>query len=119
MCTPDQKENVNPYILLTGAIIAEMTATSLLNVSAGFSRLAPTAGSLVAYGVSFYLLSLTLGDLPIGVVYGTWAAMGIVGIAVIGVIVFDEPIDLAGLAGMLLIVGGVVLVNVVSNMSAH
>lgn len=54
-----------------------------------------------------------------GVVYGTWAALGIVGVAGIGAVVFDEPVDLAGLLGIGLIIGGVYCVNVVSQMSAH
>jgi small multidrug resistance pump len=74
---------------------------------------------VIGYGVAFYLVSLTLEDLPIGVVYGTWAALGIVGVAAIGVVVFDETIDLAGAIGILLIIAGVYCVNILSEVSAH
>ncbi|RZV06119.1 Small Multidrug Resistance (SMR) protein [Natrinema hispanicum] len=65
------------------------------------------------------MVLLTLQDLPIGVVYGTWAALGIVGVAAIGVVVFGEQIGLPGVVGILLIIAGVYFVNVVSGMSAH
>jgi len=60
-----------------------------------------------------------MAELPLGVVYGTWAALGFVGVAAIGVLAFDEPVDVAGLAGLALIVAGIYCVNVVSEMAAH
>ncbi|ELY59274.1 SMR family transporter [Natronococcus jeotgali] len=110
---------MHPYVLLAGAILSELIGTTALKLSEGFSQLIPSIGVILGYGAAFYLLSLTLEELPIGVVYGTWAALGIVGVAVIGAVVFDEPVDLAGLLGIILILGGVYCVNVVSQMSAH
>ncbi|ACV48318.1 MULTISPECIES: DMT family transporter [Halomicrobium] len=110
---------MHPYVLLGGAIVSELLGTTALKLSDGFSRPLPSLGVVVGYGVAFYLVSLTLEELPIGVVYGTWAALGIVGVAAIGVVVFDEPIDPVGIVGILLIVGGVYCVNVLSQMSAH
>ncbi|QGA82665.1 multidrug efflux SMR transporter [Halomicrobium sp. LC1Hm] len=110
---------MHPYVLLGGAIVSELVGTTALKLSDGFSRPLPSLGVVVGYGVAFYLVSLTLEELPIGVVYGTWAALGIVGVAAIGVVVFDEPIDAVGIVGILLIVGGVYCVNVLSRMAAH
>jgi small multidrug resistance pump len=110
---------MNPYVLLAGAIVSELVGTTALNLSDGFSNPLPSLGVVVGYGLAFYLVSLTLEDLPIGVVYGTWAALGIVGVAAIGVVVFDEPLDLAGAVGILLILGGVYCVNVLSEMTVH
>ena len=110
---------MNPYALLGAAIVSELVGTTALKLSDGFSRPLPTLGVLVGYGLAFYLVSLTLEDLPIGVVYGTWAALGIVGVAAIGVVVFGERVDLAGVVGIALILAGVYFVNVVSEMSAH
>ena len=104
---------------LGAAILSELVGTTALELSEGFSRPLPSLVVLVGYGAAFYLLSLVLEDLPIGVVYATWAALGIVGVAAIGVVAFDERVDLAGLVGIGLIVAGVCLVNVVSDMSAH
>ena len=110
---------MNPYILLAGAILSELIGTTALKLSDGFSQPIPSIGVVLGYGAAFYLLSLTLEELPIGVVYATWAALGIVGVAGIGAVVFHEPVDLAGLLGIGLIIGGVYCVNVVSQMSAH
>ncbi|ADQ69444.1 cation/cationic drug transporter [Halogeometricum borinquense DSM 11551] len=110
---------MNPYLLLVSAIIAEVIGTTALRLSEGFSKPLPSLGVLLGYGIAFYLVSLTMEELPIGVVYGTWAALGIVGIAGIGIVFFDESIDLAGVLGILLIVVGVYCINVVSDVSVH
>ncbi|ELZ17082.1 quaternary ammonium compound-resistance protein [Natrinema thermotolerans DSM 11552] len=110
---------MHPYVLLAGAILSELFGTTALKLSDGFSQPVPSIGVILGYGTAFYLLSLTLEELPMGVVYGTWAALGIVGAAGIGAVIFDEPVDLAGLLGIGLIIGGVYCVNVVSQMSAH
>jgi len=110
---------MNPYVVLGTAILAEVVGTTSLKLSQGFSRPLPSLGVLVGYGAAFYFLSLALEDLPIGVVYGTWAALGIVAIAAIGVVAFDEPVDIAGIVGIGLIIAGVYCLNVVSGMSAH
>lgn len=110
---------MSPYLLLALAICSELVGTTALELSDGFSKPVPSTVVLLGYGVAFYLVSLTLEELPIGVVYGTWAALGIVGVAAIGVVAFDEPVDIPGVLGILLILGGVYVVNVVSDMSAH
>jgi small multidrug resistance pump len=111
--------SMHPYLLLAVAILSELLGTTALELSDGFSRPLPSLGVVVGYGLAFYLLSLTLEELPVGAVYTTWAALGIVGVASIGVVLFDEPIDLAGVAGMALVLCGVYVVNVVSEMSVH
>ncbi|WP_396610993.1 DMT family transporter [Haloferax sp. S1W] len=110
---------MNPYVLLGGAIVSELVGTTALKLSAGFSKPVPSLGVVVGYGLAFYLVSLTLEELPIGVVYGTWAALGIVGVAAIGIVVFDESLDLTGGVGLLLILVGVYCVNVLSDMTVH
>jgi len=110
---------MNPYVVLGTAILAEVVGTTSLKLSQGFSRPLPSLGVLVGYGAAFYFLSLALEDLPVGVVYGTWAALGIVAIAAIGVVAFDEPVDIAGIVGIGLIIAGVYCLNVVSGMSTH
>jgi small multidrug resistance pump len=110
---------MHPYVLLAAAIFSELVGTTSLKLSDGFSRPLPSIVVVLGYGAAFYLLSLTLEELPVGVVYGTWAALGIVGVAAIGVVVFDEPIDLAGVLGLGLIIAGVYCLNILSGMSTH
>lgn len=119
LCTVGERGGMHPYLVLAGAIASELVGTTALKLSAGFSNPIPSVGVVVGYGLAFYLLSLTLEELPVGVVYGTWAAIGIVGVAVIGVVVFEESVDVAGVVGIGLIVGGVYCLNVVSGMAAH
>jgi small multidrug resistance pump len=110
---------MHPYLLLAGALCSELVGTTALKLSEGFTNPIPSVAVVVGYGLAFYLLSLTLEELPVGVVYATWAALGIVGIAAIGVVAFDESLDLPAAVGILLILGGVYCLNVVSGMSAH
>ncbi|WP_323676909.1 SMR family transporter [Halorubellus sp. PRR65] len=110
---------MNPYVVLAAAIASELVGTTALKLSDGFSNPIPSLGVVAGYGLAFYLVSLTLEDLPIGVVYGTWAALGIVGVAAIGVVAFDESLDVPGVVGILLVVGGVYCLTVVSEMSTH
>lgn len=110
---------MHPYLLLAGAIASELLGTTALKLSAGFSRPVPTVAVLAGYGLAFYLLGLTLEELPVGAVYATWAAVGIVGVAIIGVVAFDESVDVAGIGAIGLILAGVYVLNVVSDMSAH
>jgi small multidrug resistance pump len=95
-----------PYVVLVVAIAAEVIGTSLLKPSEGFTRLWPSLGSLAAYAVSFVLLSWTVRDLPIGVVYAMWSGLGTVAIVAVGVAFLGEPLSIAKVAGIALVIGG-------------
>ena len=110
---------MHPYALLGAAIAAELLGTTALKLSEGFSRPLWSIVVVIGYGTAFYLVSLTLEELPLGIVYGTWTALGIVGVVAIGVAVFEEPLDVAAIAEFGLIVAGIYLLNVVSDVAAH
>ncbi|MBP0589036.1 multidrug efflux SMR transporter [Paraburkholderia sp. LEh10] len=110
---------VPPYALLAIAIVAEVIATSALRASEGFTRLVPALVVLLGYGISFYCLSLTLKSLPVGIVYAIWSGVGIVLITVVAIVMYRQIPDLAAVAGLGLIVAGVVVLNLFSNMQAH
>lgn len=107
------------YAMLAVAIVAEVIATSALRASDGFTRLVPAAIVVVGYGVSFFLLSLTLRTLPVGLVYAVWSGAGIVLITLVATLLFKQIPDWPAVCGMALIVAGVVVLNVFSKMSAH
>lgn len=107
------------YLALAGAIICEVTATTFLGKSEQFTRLVPTGLMVLFYGVSFYLLSLALKQVPLGVAYATWGGLGIVLTAVIGVVVFKQQLEPVAIAGIALIVIGVVMVQAFSTSVAH
>jgi len=110
---------MHPYALLLAAILSELVGTTALKLSDGFSKPLPSLTVVVSYGLAFYLLSLTLEELPVGPVYATWAALGIVGVTAIGVVGFGERLDPAGAVGLALVLAGVYCINVVSEMSVH
>ena len=101
------------------SIVAEVIATSALKSSEEFTRLWPSVIVVVGYAVAFYFLSLVLKTIPVGIAYAIWAGLGIVLIALIGAVVFKQIPDLPAIIGMGLIVAGLVVINVFSNMVAH
>lgn len=101
----------SPGLLLAVAIVSEVMATTALRVSDGFTRPLPVAVMLVGYVCSFYLLSLIVREMSLGLTYAIWAGVGTALVAAIGVVGFGETLKPAGVAGIALIVGGVGLVN--------
>ncbi|MFD2417790.1 DMT family transporter [Amycolatopsis pigmentata] len=102
-----------PYLLLALAIAAEVAATVSLKLSNGFSKLAPSIVVVAGYAVSFVALAKVLKmGLPIGVVYAVWSAIGVAAVALIGVLFLHEPVNLVMISGLVLVVGGVVLIEV-------
>jgi small multidrug resistance pump len=107
------------YIYLVIAIFAEVIATTAMARSDGFTRLMPSLISLIGYGVAFYLLSLVTRTMPIGVVYAIWSGAGIVLVAATGWLLFGEKLDLPAVAGILMIVAGVLIINLLSKSVSH
>ena len=110
---------VSPFLPLILAIALEVVGTSLLQQSSQFSRLWPTIGMAICYLASFYLLSLSLRFLPLGIAYAIWSALGIVLVAMIGWLVFGQKLDLPAVIGMGLIIAGVIVVNLFSRTVGH
>ncbi|AZM97206.1 DMT family transporter [Vreelandella venusta] len=107
------------FVYLVLAIVAEVIATSALKSSVGFTRPLPSIMVVVGYGVAFYLLSLVLRTLPVGIAYAIWAGLGIVLVTLVGIVVFGEKPDLPAVIGISLIVAGVVILQVFSKMNVH
>jgi small multidrug resistance pump len=107
------------WLYLLGAIVSEVIATSALKASEGFSRLWPSVLVVTGYAAAFYLLSLTLRTIPIGVAYAIWSGLGIALISVIGWVLYGQSLDRAALAGIALIVAGVLVIQLFSKSSGH
>jgi small multidrug resistance pump len=108
-----------PWTWLVIAIIAEVIATSALRASNGFTRLVPSVIVVVGYGLAFYGLSLTLRNIPVGIVYAVWSGVGIVLITLVAMALYRQVPDLPAVFGLGLIVAGVVVLNLFSKMQAH
>ena len=103
-----------PWILLMVAIVAEVIATSMLKSTEGFSRLWPSVLVVVCYEIAFIGMSLSMKKIPIGVVYAVWSGVGVSLVTLVAWLFLGQSLDAAGLAGLGLIIGGVVVINVFS-----
>ena len=107
------------YLYLTIAIVAEVVATNALKASEGFTKPVPSGIVIVGYATAFYLLSLVLRVIPVGITYAIWAGMGIVLVAIVAAVAFQQIPDWPAILGMLLIVSGVVVIHVFSKTIVH
>lgn len=110
---------MKPWLLLAVAIVAEVVGTSALKGSAGFTRLGPSLIVVGSYALAFYLLALALRHIPVGIAYALWSGVGTALIALVGWIVFGQRLDAAALAGIGLIIAGVLVMNLSSSSTAH
>jgi small multidrug resistance pump len=107
------------YLYLLTAVVFETIGTSALQASEQFTKPLPLMITAVCYVTTFYFLSLTLRGMPVGVAYAIWSGLGIVLIALIGLVWFGQKLDTAALVGLGLIVTGVAVINLFSNTVAH
>jgi small multidrug resistance pump len=107
------------YGSLLAAIILEVVGTTFLQMSQQFTKLWPTALMALCYGIAFYLLSIALRTLPVGLAYAIWSGLGIVMISIVGVVAFRQTLDTPAILGLGLIISGVIVVNAFSNSVSH
>lgn len=108
-----------PWLYLVLAIAAETVGTTALKASDGFTRFGPSIATAAAYAASFWLLAQVLRTIPIGIAYAIWSGLGIVFIAAIGWLVFDQRLDAPAVAGIALIVAGIVVMQLFSGTTGH
>ncbi|WP_326822747.1 DMT family transporter [Streptosporangium sp. NBC_01756] len=100
------------WLILAGAIIAEVLATTALKLSDGFAHKGWALGVVAGYAAAFLLLAQALKlHLEVGTAYAVWAGAGTAVIAAIGVLFLGETLTLAKVAGIALIIGGVLVLN--------
>lgn len=102
------------WYLLVVAGLFEIGWAIGLQYSEGLSKPLPTAGTVVALVVSMVLLAQATRNLPIGTAYAVWTGIGAVGTAALGIALFDEPLTLARVAFIGVIVVGIVGLRLVS-----
>ena len=107
------------YLFLSLSIVLEVVGSSFMKASDGFSKLLPTAITIVAYIACFFFLSQALKSIPLGIAYAIWGGVGIVLTAIIGLVIFKQSIDMPAIIGIGLIILGVVVINVFSTTVGH
>ncbi len=96
------------WTLLIVAGLLEIVWAVGLKYTAGFTRLVPSAITLVAMALSIVLLARALRTIPVGTGYAVWTGIGAVGTAVIGILVLGEPRSAGRILALLAIVGGII-----------
>lgn len=107
------------YLFLALAIVFEVAWAILLKYTEDFTRLWPTAATLVSYLAALYFLNLTVRTMPVGIAYAVWAGTGMVLIALLGVVILKQQLDLPAIIGLTLIVAGVLVLNLGSKTVTH
>ena len=107
------------YVYLVVAILAEVVATSALKATEQFTRLWPSVIVVVGYGIAFFCLALVLRTIPVGIAYAIWSGLGIVLVSVAGAVFYRQIPDLPAILGILLIVAGVAVIQLLSKSVPH
>jgi quaternary ammonium compound-resistance protein SugE len=106
------------WVLLVVAGLLEIVWSISMKASQGFTKPLLTSITLVAAGASFWLLGLALRQLPVGTAYAAWTGIGVVGAAILGILIFNEPVTLIRITCITLIVIGIVGLKVFSGTAA-
>lgn len=107
------------YLYLAIAIVSEVVATTALKASEAFTKPLPSAIVVIGYATAFYFLSLCLRSMQIGVAYAIWAGVGMVLVTISAAIVYREFPDAWAMAGIALIIAGVLVLNLLAKTAAH
>lgn len=110
---------MNGFTYLILAIISEVVATTMLKASEGFSRLFPSILVVIGYCFSFWALSQVVKVMPLGIAYAIWSGLGIILVSVSALFLYQQKLDLPAIIGMILILIGVLVINLLSKSATH
>lgn len=96
------------WIVLVVAGLFEVGWAIGLKYTEGFTRLWPSIGTLAAMAVSLGLLGIAMKSLPVGTAYAVWVGVGAVGTVILGIVLFDEPMNALRVGSVVLIVAGLI-----------
>jgi quaternary ammonium compound-resistance protein SugE len=97
-----------PWIILVLAGLFEIGWAIGLKYTEGFTRLWPSVGTIAAMAISLGLLGIAMKSLPVGTAYAVWVGVGAVGTVILGIVLFDEPLNALRVGSVALIVAGLV-----------
>ena len=101
------------------AVLSEVIATTSLKFSERFTKFLPSVIVVLGYGLSFYLLSISLKVMSIGIAYALWSGIGITLTVTAGKMIWDETLDWARITGIGLIPLGILIINLFSKVTTH
>ncbi|HEY5851767.1 MAG TPA: quaternary ammonium compound efflux SMR transporter SugE [Lysobacter sp.] len=97
-----------PWIILVLAGLFEVGWAIGLKYTEGFSKLWPTVGTIAAMAISLGLLGIAMKSLPVGTAYAIWVGVGAVGTVILGIVLFNEPVNALRMVSVGLIIAGLV-----------
>jgi small multidrug resistance pump len=107
------------YLYLSIAIIAEVIATTSMKALDGLNKPLPLLLVVVGDAISFWMLSLVVKSIPVGIAYAVWAGLGIVLVSIAATVLYQQRLDIPAMLGMGLIVSGVVVIQLFSHSTGH
>ena len=107
------------YIFLAFAIVLEITGTSFVKDTAGFTRWVPSIICLASICFSYYLMSHVVSFIPVGITYATWSGLGIAAITIIGVIKYNQIPNIPTIIGLVLITVGVIIISTMNDIEVR
>lgn len=107
------------YLYLAIAIAAEVIATTSMKAIDGFNKPLPLLLVVGGYGIAFWMLTLVVRTIPVGIAYAIWAGLGIVLVSIAAMFIYQQKLDLPAILGMGLIVSGVVVIQLFSQSTGH
>lgn len=106
------------YSALFFAILIEVITTSFMQVSQHFTRPISFIITITGYGIAFYFWTVALRMIPVGIGYAIWSGLGIALISAIDYFIFRQFLDIAAIVGISLIIVGVIIICLFSQMPA-
>ncbi len=103
------------WVLLAIGVGIEILASVSLKLSDGFSKLGYAGLTLACFAIAFYVMSLVVRTMPLGIAYSVWAGGGIAGVTLMGALVFGQSLDGYAYLGIGFILAGVVVLNALSS----
>ncbi|QSX76283.1 quaternary ammonium compound efflux SMR transporter SugE [Lysobacter arenosi] len=97
-----------PWIILVLAGLFEVGWAIGLKYTDGFSKLWPTVGTVAAMAISLGLLGIAMKSLPVGTAYAIWVGVGAVGTVILGIVLFNEPVNALRMISVGLIIAGLI-----------
>ena len=107
------------YILLGLAIVLEITGTSFVKDTEGFTKWLPTLICLLTICFSYYLMSHVVNFVPVGITYATWSGLGIAAITIIGIIKYNQIPNIPTIIGLVLIIAGVTIISTMNDIEVN
>ena len=103
------------YLFLILAVFLGVTSNSFAKNAEGFTLLIPSTITAITIVSCMYALSMVMKNIPMGITYASFAGLTIISTVIVGVIRFNQILNFYSVVGLILIIAGVLMVNLLGN----